>query len=145
MFGSIIGTTTSTSSSGGIAFLFPLLLMGVIGYFLLIRPQQRRVRAQQTLQRSLEEGDEVITTAGVYATVIEIDEDEGTVVLEIAPGTHVKAVRGAVAQRITEDEYDDDDDEGDAEDSEDEEHHDEDHDGTRTGFLSDASGDDAPK
>jgi preprotein translocase subunit YajC len=141
MFASIIGTTTSSSSSGGIAFLFPLLLMGVIGYFLLIRPQQRRVRAQQTLQRSLEEGDEVITTAGVYATVIEIDEDEGTVVLEIAPGTHIKAVRGAVAQRITEDEYDEDDEESD----DDDEHHDEDHDGTHTGFLSDASGDDAPK
>ena len=112
--------------------LAPLLLMGVLGYFLLIRPQQRRSRAQQALQRSVEEGDEILTTSGVYATVIEIDEDQGTVVLEIAPGTHIKVVRGAIAQRLTEDEYDEDEDE-----DQDEEE------GAHTGFLSEGTGDDA--
>ncbi|MEA2580618.1 MAG: preprotein translocase subunit YajC [Actinomycetota bacterium] len=134
MFGSFLAATTTSSSGGGLVTLAPLLLMGVVGYFLLIRPQQRRVRAQQTLQRSVEEGDEVLTTSGIYATVLEIDDDEGTVVLEIAPGMHIKAVRGAIAQRITEDEYDEDDDD----DAQDEEE-----DGTRSGFLSDATGDDA--
>jgi preprotein translocase subunit YajC len=134
MFGSFLAATTTSSSGGGLVTLAPLLLMGVVGYFLLIRPQQRRVRAQQTLQRSIEEGDEVLTTSGIYATVLEIDDDEGTVVLEIAPGMNIKAVRGAIAQRITEDEYDEDDDD----DAQDEEE-----DGTRSGFLSDATGDDA--
>ena len=134
MFGSFLA---STSGGGGIVALAPLLLMGVIGYFLLIRPQQRRVRAQQTLQRSVEEGDEILTTSGVYATVIEIDEDEGTVVLEIAPGTHVKAVRGAIAQRLTEDEYDDEPDQDDDE----QEAHEEG--GAHSGFLADSTGDDA--
>lgn len=124
--------TTAPSSGGGLVALAPLLLMGVLGYFLLIRPQQRRSRAQQALQRSVEEGDEILTTSGVYATVIEIDEDQGTVVLEIAPGTHIKVVRGAIAQRLTEDEYDEDQDQ-----DEDEE------DGASTGFLSEATGDDA--
>lgn len=137
MFGSFLAATTTSSSGGGLVAFAPLLLMGVIGYFLLIRPQQRRTRAQQTLQRSVEEGDEVLTTSGIYATVIEIDEDEGTVVLEIAPGTHVKAVRGAVAQRITEDEYDDDQDQ----DEDDEQAHEED--GAHSGFLADPTGDDA--
>lgn len=134
MFGSFLAATTTSSSGGGLITLAPLLLMGVIGYFLLIRPQQRRVRAQQALQRSVEEGDEVLTTSGMYATVVEIDEDLGTVVLEIAPGTRIKAVRGAIAQRLTEDEYDDEDEVDDAE-------HDEGG-GAHTGFSSDATGDD---
>ena len=61
-------------SGGGsslVAFL-PLLAMGVIFYFLLIRPQQRRAKAQQALLRSVEVGDEIVTTAGVFGTVIEI-------------------------------------------------------------------------
>jgi preprotein translocase subunit YajC len=135
MFGSFLAAATTSSSGGGLVTLAPLLLMGVVGYFLLIRPQQRRVRAQQTLQRSVEEGDEVLTTSGIYATVVEIDDDDGTVVLEIAPGMQIKAVRGAIAQRITEDEYDEDEDDDDAQDQEE--------DGTHSGFLSDASGDDA--
>ena len=130
MFTAFLATTAP--SSGGLVTLAPLLLMGVLGYFLLIRPQQRRSRAQQALQRSVEEGDEILTTSGVYATVIEIDEDAGTVVLEIAPGTHIKVVRGAIAQRLTEDEYGEDEDEDQDED-----------DGASTGFLSEATGDDA--
>ena len=127
--------TTAPSSGGGLVTLAPLLLMGVLGYFLLIRPQQRRSRAQKALQRSVEEGDEILTTAGIYATVVEIDEDDGTVTLEIAPGTHIKVVRGAIAQRLTEDEYDEDEDEDDEGDHEE--------DGAHTGFPSDAMGDDA--
>lgn len=129
MFGSILAATSSSSSGGGLVTFAPLLLMGVVGYFLLIRPQQRRVRAQQTLQRSIEEGDEVLTTSGLYATVIEIDDEDGTVTLEIAPGVRIKAVRGAIAQRITEDEYEDEEDD-DAE-------------ASTSGFLADSSGDDA--
>jgi preprotein translocase subunit YajC len=135
MFGTYLAATTTSSSGSGFLTLAPLLLMGVVGYFLLIRPQQRRVRAQQALQRSIEEGDEVLTTAGVYATVVEIDEDDGTVVLEIAPGTRIKAVRGAIAQRLSEDEYDEDAYEDDADDQ----------DGAHSGFLADSTGDDAPK
>ncbi|MEA2550569.1 MAG: preprotein translocase subunit YajC [Actinomycetota bacterium] len=134
MFSAFLAATT-TQTGGGLVALAPFLLLIVLGYFLLIRPQQRRLRAQQALQRSVEEGDEVLTTAGLYATVVEIDDDEGTVVLELAPGMHVRAVRAAIAQRITEDEYDEDE----AEDTDD----DEDDGESQSGFLSDATGDDA--
>jgi preprotein translocase subunit YajC len=133
MFTAYIAATTTTQTGGGLVALAPFLLLIVLGYFLLIRPQQRRLRAQQALQRSVEEGDEVLTTAGLYATVTEIDDDDGTVVLEFAPGMHVRAVRAAIAQRITEDEYDDDED--DDEDEEGGERH--------PGSLPDATGDDA--
>ncbi|HJR98612.1 MAG TPA: preprotein translocase subunit YajC [Actinomycetota bacterium] len=94
----------SQGGSSLVAFL-PLLLMGVIFYFLLIRPQQRRAKAQQALLRSVEVGDEIVTTAGVYGTVTEIDDDDDAITVEIAPGTRVRMVRAGIG-RIIEDEED---------------------------------------
>ena len=88
--------------------VLPLLLIGVVFYFLLIRPQQRRTRAQQALVNAVQVGDEIMTSGGIFGTVAEIDEEEGTLVVEIAPGTRIKMVRGGVARRLTEDEVDDD-------------------------------------
>jgi preprotein translocase subunit YajC len=92
----------SQGGSSLVAFL-PLLLMGVIFYFLLIRPQQRRAKAQQALLRSVEVGDEIVTTAGVFGTVTEIDDDDEVITVEIAPGTRVRMVRAGIG-RIVEDE-----------------------------------------
>jgi preprotein translocase subunit YajC len=98
----------------------PLLLIGGAFYFVLIRPQQRRAKAQQALLRSVEVGDEVITTAGVFGTIVDIDEDTDVITLEIAPGTQIRMVRAGVGRRVTDDadEYDDseDPDEDDADD-----------------------------
>ncbi len=68
----------SSGSSNPIALFLPLILMGGVFYFLLIRPQQRRVRAQQALVNAVEVGDEVMTTGGIFGTIVEIDDDEGT-------------------------------------------------------------------
>jgi preprotein translocase subunit YajC len=78
--------------------------MGVIFYFLLIRPQNQRRRAQMQMQAELEVGDEIVTTAGIYGTVTEIDEDYGIVTLEVAPGMEVRFARAAVAQRLVDEE-----------------------------------------
>ena len=97
---------------GSIAF------MGAILYFLIIRPQKAVRRKQQALANALEVGDEVMTTAGIFGTVMEIDEEADTVTVEIAPGTQVLMVRRAVAQRFVEEL---DEDEGQDEDRSDEE------------------------
>ena len=88
--------------SGGsslVAFL-PLLLMGGVFYFLLIRPQQRRARAQQALLRGVEVGDEIVTTAGVFGTIIDIDDDSDVITVEIAPGTRIRMVRAGVGRIV---------------------------------------------
>ena len=104
----------SSSSSGGnpIALFLPLILMGGVFYFLLIRPQQRRARAQQALVNSVDVGDEVMLTSGIFGSITEIDDDEGTVTVEIAPGTRVRMVKSGIARRLTEDDSDEDQDEG---------------------------------
>ena len=82
------------------AFALPLLLL-VGFYFLLIRPQRNRQRAQQALISALEVGDEVLTTGGIFGTIVEID-DEGVLTVEIAPGTRVRILRQGIAQRFVE-------------------------------------------
>ena len=94
----------SQGGSSLVAFL-PLLLMGGVFYFLLIRPQQRRARAQQALLRSVEVGDEIVTTAGVFGTIVAIDDESDVITLEIAPGTRIRMVRAGVG-RIVGDERD---------------------------------------
>lgn len=83
------------------AFALPLLLL-VGFYFLLIRPQRNRQRAQQALLATLEVGDEVMTTGGIFGTIVEIDDDEGVLTVEIAPGIRVRMLRQGVAQRFVE-------------------------------------------
>jgi preprotein translocase subunit YajC len=93
-----------------VAFL-PLVLMGAVFYFLLIRPQSQRRRAQMQMQNELDVGDEVITTAGIYGTITEIDDDYGIITLEVAPNTEMRFSRAAVAQRLLDDDEIDNEDE----------------------------------
>lgn len=104
----------STSAGGGLAqLLVPLLLMGGLFYFMLIRPQRRRAQAQQRLLSSLEVGDEIMTGGGIFGTIKEIDDDEDTVTVEIAPGIDIRMVRRAIAQKLVEDEDFEDEEEAD--------------------------------
>ncbi len=113
MFPQLLAQSDSGQTGGSLIGLALPLLMIVGFYFLLIRPQRNRQRSQQALLASLEVGDEVMTSGGIFGTLVEIDEDEGTVTVEIAPGTRVKMLRQGISQRFVEDDqdaYDDDDD-----------------------------------
>jgi preprotein translocase subunit YajC len=101
----VFGILAQDSAQGGsslIGLALPILL--IVGfYFLLIRPQRNRQRAQQALVASLEVGDDIMTTGGIFGTIIEIDDDEGTVTVEIAPGTRIRMLRQGISQRFVED------------------------------------------
>jgi preprotein translocase subunit YajC len=81
-----------------IAVVWLILLPAAAFYFLLWRPQQRRMAAVRVLQSSLDENDEVMTTSGIYGRVTRLGDDD--VDLEIAPGTVIRLARGAIAERI---------------------------------------------
>lgn len=78
-----------------------LVLMGGAFYLLLWRPQQRRMAAVRELQAHLREGDEVMTTSGIYGRIVQLGDDE--LRLEIAPGTVVRVARGAIGARVADD------------------------------------------
>lgn len=87
------------SPLGSLVILVPLMLAF---YFVAIRPGRRRMQAMQAVQSSLAPGREVVTTAGLYGTVAEVDDDAGTITLEIAPGVTAKFARGAVMKVVDE-------------------------------------------
>ena len=96
---SLISAATEQKSDG--SFAVTLLFMAAIGgamYFLMIRPQRRRLKESQSLQREISEGDEVITNSGMYGFVNALDGD--TVWLEIAEGTEIRVARNSLLRRI---------------------------------------------
>lgn len=100
-FSTIIANTASDENASGGSFVFTLVFMALIGaamYFLMIRPQRRRMRETTELQRSIGEGDEVITNAGIYGFVNAIDGD--TVWLEVADDVEIRVSRGAITRKI---------------------------------------------
>jgi preprotein translocase subunit YajC len=110
------GVLAQAEGGGGstLGLLVPLVLMGVLFYFLLIRPQQRRARAQRDLISSVEVGDEIMTAGGILGTVTAMDDDDELLTVEVAPGTRIRVVKRAVSQRFVENEDDEElDDDGD--------------------------------
>lgn len=100
-------TADSTENTGG-SFVFTLVFFGLIGaamYFLMIRPQRRRMRQTADLQRSIGEGDEILTTSGMYGFVTALDGD--TVWLSIADDVEIRISRAAVARKIAGDDVTD--------------------------------------
>lgn len=104
----------STQQANPLTAFLPLILIVGVGYFLMIRPQQRKLRAQRELLNQLEVGDEVVTAGGILGQIVDIDDDEDVVTVEIAPGTNIRMVRGGISRRLVDevDEYDEDDDDG---------------------------------
>jgi preprotein translocase subunit YajC len=98
----MIEILAQSSESGGslLSLLFPLVLLGGVFYFLLLRPNRTRQRQQQSLLESLKVGDEVMTAGGIFGTLKAIDEEDDTVTVEIAPGTEVRMLRRGIAQRL---------------------------------------------
>jgi len=81
-------------AGAGLVSLAPLLLIIVIFYFLLIRPQQKRLKEHRGLIDELKKGDKVITAGGLYGTVADVSEK--ILKLDIANGVRVKVKRDTI-------------------------------------------------
>jgi len=77
----------------------PWLLIFVIFYVLMIRPQQKRVKEHQASIAAIKKGDEVITGGGIRGKVTKVTDDEAEV--EIAQGIRVRVVKGTLSQVLT--------------------------------------------
>jgi preprotein translocase subunit YajC len=89
-----------SASTGGSAIQLVILLMIPLAmYFLMIRPQRRRMKETQALQRSLAVDDEVITTSGIYGTITGIEGDRFW--LEIDNDVQIQIARSAVQGRVS--------------------------------------------
>lgn len=84
-------------AAGGFASFIPLILIFVIMYFLLIRPQQKKLKEHQAMVEALRRGDQIVTQGGLIGKVTKVKED-GEIEVEIAEGVKVRVVRNTVSQ-----------------------------------------------
>jgi preprotein translocase subunit YajC len=95
----LLANGSSGGGGGGLLSLGILLLIPFAMYFFMIRPQRRRMREQQNLQRSLQVGDEVITTSGVYGTITG-EDGESRFWLEIDDDVQIRISRAAIQGKV---------------------------------------------
>jgi preprotein translocase subunit YajC len=93
-------STPKTTTGGSIeSVLFIVILFG-LAYVFFLRPRSQAARRQRDTLMELSAGDEVLTGAGIFGTVLDVEADRVT--LETAPGTRITVVRSTIARRITE-------------------------------------------
>ncbi|MFC4111331.1 preprotein translocase subunit YajC [Nonomuraea zeae] len=84
---------------GQLGSILPLILLVVVFYFLLIRPQRKRQQEAAQMQNSLTPGARVMTTTGLFGTVVAVDNED--VILEVAPGIETRWVKAAIGRVVT--------------------------------------------
>lgn len=91
------------AAAGGMDFiiqLIPLILIFVIFYFFLIRPQQQKAKQHKTMLDGLRRGDQVITAGGIHAKITRLNKDD-EVEAEIAPNVKIRIVKGTIAALVS--------------------------------------------
>ena len=94
------GAQTGGGAANFIVQLFPFLVIMVIFYFLLIRPQQKQRREMQEMLNNVKEGDRIITRGGLLGQVDKVEQDRGTLRIEVGNGTKVRIRRDYVDQVV---------------------------------------------
>ena len=99
LLSSCIPTDTQQSGKGGgfgyFQFVF-LALMILVFWMFFIRPQKKKADTQKNFINSLQKGDKIVTIAGIHGTINRINED-GTVNLEVSPGSYIKIEKTAIS------------------------------------------------
>ena len=94
------GTAPSASGMAGMLSTFlPMIAIFAIFYFLLIRPQQKRIKQHEAMVSAVKKGDTVVTGGGIYAKVVDAS-DPIDLMVEIADGVQVKVNRGTIRDVI---------------------------------------------
>ena len=93
----------SAGGSAGIAQLLPFLLIFVVFYFFLIRPQQKRAKQHKAMIESIKRGDKIVTSGGITGVVSKAVDGQETVEVEIAKDVKVNVMRTMIADKPSED------------------------------------------
>ena len=100
MFASPAYAQDAAGAAGALGSFIPLILIFAIMYFLLIRPQQKKVKEHRAMVEALRRGDRVVTQGGLIGKVTKV-KDDAELEVEIAQGVHVTVVRSTIAQVLS--------------------------------------------
>jgi preprotein translocase subunit YajC len=78
-------------------FLLPMIL---IFYFFMIRPQAKKAKQQKTFVNDMKKGDKIVTIAGIHGTINKVNDD-GTLMLEVSPGSYIKIEKSSISMDWT--------------------------------------------
>jgi preprotein translocase subunit YajC len=84
-------------SGGGMEMVIMLLVFGAVFYFMIYRPQAKRVKEHKSLMSALAKGDEVLTQGGLVGKITKVSDEKEFVVISIAEGTEVTVQKGAIS------------------------------------------------
>jgi preprotein translocase subunit YajC len=100
----LISPAYAQAAGGGepsfLVSLLPLILIFIVFWFLLIRPQQKRMREHKEMVQATKKGDKIITSGGIYGTVSRVIDDN-SVEVEIAQNVKVKLARPTISENLT--------------------------------------------
>lgn len=81
--------------------LVPMVLIFVVFYFLLIRPQEKKRKQQEDLISGVKKGEKVVTHSGIFGTVTSINDSDNTIMLKISDDVEVKVLKNAISDIIS--------------------------------------------
>lgn len=83
-----------------LASVFPLLLIFTVFYFLIIRPQSKKIKEHQNMLQAISKGDQVVTSGGIFGEIVKVEEDKNLFVVQIADEVKIKIRRDAISEII---------------------------------------------
>ena len=95
--------TNAAQPQGGFAnysFFIMMALIFVVFWFLIIRPQRKKMKEHQMMISQLQRGDKVVTNSGIYGTIFAIQDEQNKVVLKIADDIKVEFVKSSIAGKV---------------------------------------------
>ncbi|GIK86483.1 MAG: preprotein translocase subunit YajC [Betaproteobacteria bacterium] len=98
MISTAYAQASSATPGGDLMAFLPMILIFVVFYFLLIRPQQKKAKEHRTMLAALQKGDEVVTAGGVVGRVAKLTDQYAAI--EIAPSVEINVQRSAIAQLL---------------------------------------------
>ena len=85
----------ATGDGGLLWTLLPLVLIGVVFYFLIIRPQRQREQKRQEMVSKVEEGDQIVTIGGMHGSIVKVEEE--SILADVGSGTRIRFDKNAIA------------------------------------------------
>ena len=95
-----MGASGGDGKGNPLTLLLPFVLIFVVFYFLMIRPQQKKQKQHREMVANLRKGDKVVTNSGMFGTVVGINEKENIVVLKVGEDTKIEFLKSAIAGRV---------------------------------------------
>lgn len=94
------GTAAPASPLGDIGFFVPLILVFVVMWFFMIRPQQKKQKEHQAMIRAAKRGDRIVTSGGILGVITKANEADNDVEVEIAKDVKIRVMRNAISDIV---------------------------------------------